>query len=107
MVIGEETTVSNGQGFEAWLMTEKGLSEKWARNVEWYIRGLLVRENAPFPTKTDAEDLALKVPKRGLLQIRTKWLRKAGFLAQVSTLLVGRCRLTTDEKGGVVSIEES
>ena len=63
MVISEKTTVSNGQGFETWLLTEKGLSEKWARNVEWYVKGLLVRENPPFPTKNDAETLALRVLK--------------------------------------------
>ena len=63
MAISAETAVSNGQGFEAWLLTEKGLSEKWAKNVEWYVKSLLARENVPFPTKTDAEMLALRVLK--------------------------------------------
>lgn len=73
-------------------------NEKFGYNYEAHIwRGQFIR----------LDDIEYDEPMQGLLQIRTKWLRKAGFLAQVMTLLVGRCRITTDEKGGIVSIEEA
>ena len=56
-----EIGLTNGQGFRAWLMTEKGLSENWAKNTSWYVNRLLVREDVPFPEKTDAEALAFKL----------------------------------------------
>lgn len=61
-----EIGLTNGQGFRAWLMTEKGLSENWARNTAWNVNRLLVREDLPFPEKTDAEALALKILQSGV-----------------------------------------
>lgn len=53
--------LTNGQGFIAWLMIEKGLSQSWARDIYWYVNRLLIRENIPFPDKEDADKLALQI----------------------------------------------
>jgi site-specific recombinase XerD len=53
--------ILNAQGFAAWLMTEKGLSEKWAKDTAWYVVRKLAQEDTPFPHKKDAETLALKI----------------------------------------------
>lgn len=53
--------ILNAQGFTAWLMTEKGLSDKWARDTSWYVVRRLTDEDIPFPEKKDAENLAYKI----------------------------------------------
>lgn len=53
--------ILNAQGFTAWLMTEKGLSDKWARDTTWYVVKRLTAADIPFPEKKDAENLAYKI----------------------------------------------
>ena len=72
-------------------------NEKYGYNYEAHIwRGQFIR----------LDDIEYEEPKQGLLQIRTKWLRKAGFLGQVATLLVGRCRILAERRGEIISVEE-
>lgn len=71
-----EMCLTNGQGFRAWLMTEKGLSETWARNTAWNVNRMLVREDLPFPEKADAEALALRILQSDLSKSHKRNLLK-------------------------------
>lgn len=42
-------------------MTEKGLSEKWAKNTVWCIHRLLMNEDILSPKKEDTESIALRI----------------------------------------------
>ena len=61
-----EIGITNEQGFRAWLMTDKGLSENWSKDTAWYVNRMLVREDIPFPEKADAEALAVKILRSDL-----------------------------------------
>ena len=72
-------------------------NEKFGYNYEAHIwRGQFIR----------LDDIEYEEPMRGLLQIRTKWLRKAGFLEQVANLLGGKCRIMANDKGHILSVED-
>lgn len=72
-------------------------NEQYGYNYEGHVwRVLFIR----------LDDIEYEEPMQGLLEARTKWLRKAGFLGQVANLFRGKCRILANEKGDILSVEE-
>lgn len=47
--------------FKGWLLMHKGMGKEWARVVESFANRLLRQHDCPFPTKKDAENIALLI----------------------------------------------
>lgn len=52
---------SKENSFKGWLLMNKGMGNKWASMVESFANRLLRKHNCPFPTKKDAETIALSI----------------------------------------------
>ena len=52
---------SENLGFESWMVTRRGKDPKWSKQLAYFIRKLLKDYNVPFPSKKDAEKMALAV----------------------------------------------
>lgn len=47
--------------FKGWLIMHKGMGNEWARIVDCFAHRLLRQHDCPFPTKQDAEKIALAI----------------------------------------------